>query len=188
MAARDADFMQVAELYRGRQDFDIGRLVAELVAGRERAAAARAAVQAQRPRTSGRRGNGRGSCSGRKTPSTPARSCRPTDPNYLTEEQARAEKRSQVGDIPVPPKYTSADFLPGPFWRLRGKLDVPKERWVSFPHCEGEDGTLVIAWAGLDHLQLARAVSGYCRVQEKGGSTDPGWCHCWAASWSWCPG
>jgi hypothetical protein len=38
-------------------------------------------------------------------------------------------------------------------------VDVPKERWVSFPHCEGEDGTLVIAWAGYDHLQLARAVA-----------------------------
>jgi len=31
----------------------------------------------------------------------------------------------------------SADFLKGDYWRLRGKLDVPKERWVSFPHCEG---------------------------------------------------
>ena len=53
----------------------------------------------------------------------------------------------------------SADFLNSNFWRLRGKLDVPKERWVSFPHCEGEDGTLVIAWAGYDHLQLARAIA-----------------------------
>jgi hypothetical protein len=42
-------------------------------------------------------------------------------------------------------------------WRLRGKLDVPKERWVSFPHCEGNDGTLMIAWAGYDALQLVRA-------------------------------
>jgi hypothetical protein len=33
--------------------------------------------------------------------------------------------------IPVPPKYTSADFLKTDFWRLRGKLDVPKERWIS---------------------------------------------------------
>ena len=30
-----------------------------------------------------------------------------------------------VGDITVPPKYTSADFLKYDFWRLRGKLDVP---------------------------------------------------------------
>jgi len=44
-----------------------------------------------------------------------------------------------VGDIPVPPKYTSADFSNGTFWRLRGKLDVPKERWISCPGAERED-------------------------------------------------
>ena len=52
---------------------------------------------------------------------------------------------------------------------------MPKERWVSFPHCEGPDGTLVIAWAGYDHLQLARAISAYyVDVQERlGGRDDP---------------
>ena len=95
---------------------------------------------------------------------------------HLTELDAQATlKKKQVGDIPVPPKYTSADFLKSDYWRLRGKLDVPKERWVSFPHCEGEDGTLVIAWAGYDHLQLARAISAYyVDVQERlGGRDDP---------------
>lgn len=77
--------------------------------------------------------------------------------------------------IPVPPKYTSADFLKSDYWRLRGKLDVPKERWISFPHCEGPDGTLVIAWAGYDHLQLARSISSYfVDIQERlGGRNDP---------------
>ena len=52
---------------------------------------------------------------------------------------------------------------------------MPKERWVSFPHCEGPDGTLVIAWAGYDHLQLARAISAYyVDIQERlGGRDDP---------------
>jgi hypothetical protein len=51
---------------------------------------------------------------------------------------------------------------------------VPKERWVSFPHCEGEDGCVVIAWAGYDHLQLARAIGTYyAEVKEKGGGQDP---------------
>ncbi len=67
------------------------------------------------------------------------------------------------------------NFLKSDYWRLRGKLDVPKERWVSFPHCEGPDGTLVVAWAGYDHLQLARAISAYyVDVQERlGGRDDP---------------
>ena len=46
---------------------------------------------------------------------------------------------------------------------------------MSFPHCEGEDGTLMVAWAGYDHLQLARAISAYyVDVQERlGGRDDP---------------
>ncbi|MGE0826039.1 MAG: BREX-2 system adenine-specific DNA-methyltransferase PglX [Candidatus Binatia bacterium] len=85
------------------------------------------------------------------------------------------EVSTPLREIPVPPKYTSSDFQSSTYWRLRGKLDVPKERWVSFPHCEGEDGTLMIAWAGYDHLQLARAVSAhYVDVQERlGGRDDP---------------
>ena len=43
----------------------------------------------------------------------------------LTELDAKALKKKQVGNICVPPKYTSADFLKGDYWRLRGKLDVP---------------------------------------------------------------
>lgn len=99
----------------------------------------------------------------------------PKNPAYLTPEQAADAKRKQVGDIPVPPKYTSADFLKAHYWRLRGKLDVPKERFVSFPHILGQDGTPMIAWAGLDHLQLAKAIGDfYGMVQtEYGGSDDP---------------
>lgn len=83
--------------------------------------------------------------------------------------------RARVASIPVPPKYGSGDFLKADFWRLRGKLDVPKERWVSLPHCEGEDGTLMLAWAGYDHLQLAQALSAhYVDIQERlGGRDDP---------------
>src|SRR5262249_35261668 len=61
------------------------------------------------------------------------------------------------------------------YWRLRGKLDVPKERWVGVSHCPAADGTALVAWAGYDHLQLAQAVSAYyVDVQEnQGGRDDP---------------
>ncbi len=79
------------------------------------------------------------------------------------------------GSIPVPPKYASTDFLKPNYWRLRGKLDVPKERWIAFPHCQSEDGTLAIAWAGYNHLQLAQTLSTYyIDIKERiGGSNDP---------------
>jgi len=88
---------------------------------------------------------------------------------------AQDVKNRLVGDIPVPPKYTTKDFQNTTYWRLRGKLDVPKERWVCFPYCEGEDQSLLIAWAGYDHLQLVLAVAAhYVDVQERtGGSEDP---------------
>ena len=83
------------------------------------------------------------------------------DPQRLTPEQAKARKQVEVGDIPVPPKYKRTDFRKGEYWSLRGKLDVPKERFISYPGCErGADPTPVIGWAGWDHLQQAQALAG----------------------------
>ena len=96
------------------------------------------------------------------------------DPEYRAAVAAR-EAIPPNPKIDVPPKYDSKDFLDSNLWRLRGKLDVPKERWISFPHCDGPDGTLVIAWAGYDHLQQAKAISAYyVDIQERlGGRDDP---------------
>ena len=70
--------------------------------------------------------------------------------------------KSQMPDIPVPPKYASGDFKASTFWRLRGKLDVSKERWLSYPGAAREgDPSPVIAWAGWNHLQQAQALAEY---------------------------
>jgi hypothetical protein len=83
-------------------------------------------------------------------------------------------KANEVGAIPVPPKYQGKDFLKTDFWRLRGGLDVPKERWISYPSCErGADGSLVIAWAGWNHLQQAMAVAGYYMDMKEGEGWEP---------------
>ena len=106
----------------------------------------------------------------------PARQGSPKDhPDHLTELDAKALKKKQVGNFPVPPKYTRADFLKSDHRRLRGKLDVPKECWESFPHCEGPHVMVVVAWSGDHHLQLALAISAYyVDVQERlGGRDDP---------------
>jgi hypothetical protein len=73
-------------------------------------------------------------------------------------------------DIPVPPKYATADFLKTDYWRLRGKLDVPKERWVSYPHCSTDsDPTLVVGWAGWNHLEQATALIAYYDARKREG-------------------
>jgi hypothetical protein len=77
-------------------------------------------------------------------------------------EQAR-RKDAEVGAIPLPPKYKQEDFRDGVFWKLRGALDVPKERFVNFPGLErGNDaGSPMLLWAGYDAKARALALTGY---------------------------
>jgi hypothetical protein len=41
----------------------------------------------------------------------------------------------------VPPAYGSGDFLKPDYWRLRGKLDVPKERFIAFTEVPGRSAS-----------------------------------------------
>ncbi|MEV0754542.1 BREX-2 system adenine-specific DNA-methyltransferase PglX [Streptosporangium sp. NPDC050280] len=93
----------------------------------------------------------------------------------LKAEQARAEAEvKRIRDaIPVPPKYGSGDFLKVSYWRNRGKLDVPKERFISYPHaCRDDD--LVLGWAGWDHKEQAQALATVIvdREQNHGWGAD----------------
>ncbi|HBO3456332.1 TPA: BREX-2 system adenine-specific DNA-methyltransferase PglX [Pseudomonas aeruginosa] len=83
--------------------------------------------------------------------------------------RAKLEKAENVGDIPLPPQYKPTDFRKSSYWSLRGKLDVPKERFFSLPGCEkGGDSTLVIGWAGLNHLQRAQAIAAWYLDRKEG--------------------
>jgi hypothetical protein len=137
LAQADADFVQVGALYTDDPVFDVAKLVEELAASES-------------------------------VPYLPVLRYKPSglikraEWEKTWELQRREDAGEKVGDIPVPPKYVSADFQKSDYWRLRGKLDVPKERWVSYPHAEREgDGTLVVTWAGYDHLEQARALAAY---------------------------
>lgn len=68
-------------------------------------------------------------------------------------------KRLGLDKIEVPDKYANKDFQRH-YWGLRGKLDVPKERFITVPQAHTDDDpTLVCGWAGWDHLQAARALA-----------------------------
>jgi hypothetical protein len=60
---------------------------------------------------------------------------------------------------PRPPKYDQRDYRDATTWRLRGKLDVPKERFIRYPGCELDPADPVFGWAGWDHLQRAQALA-----------------------------
>lgn len=145
----DSGFMQVAELYAGHSGFDLTQVVAELVAAES-------------------------------VPFLPV--LRYTDTGLRKRAQwedtwalqRREDAGEKVGKIPVPPKYQSKDFLKADLWRLRGGLDVPKERWVSYPGCErGADASLPIAWAGWNHLQQATALAAYYLEMKENEGWEP---------------
>jgi hypothetical protein len=200
--SRDADFMQIAALYAGHADFNLPQLVADLVAAeavpalpaqRYTDTGLRKRAQWQDTWALQRREDAvdaqvvtENSDSWRAEFEETARTKFGTD----TSEDARAwiekalaekiklhqneRKADEVGPIPVPPKYQSKDFLKADFWRLRGGLDVPKERWISYPGCErGSDGSLVIAWAGWNHLQQATALAGYYMDMKDSEGWEP---------------
>ena len=177
-AATDADFQQVATRYVGHAGVDVGNLVADLVESESVPA-----LPAQRYKATGlakRHDWERTWAQQRREDeidaeviaTTPRRDDDSED-KHATRLQAeqRHRKRKEIGDLTPPPKYRPADFLKPTYWRLRGALDVPKERFVSFPHMSRDnDPSLLVGWAGWNALELCQAVATYCaEVIEQDG-------------------
>ncbi|EAZ99545.1 probable DNA methylase [Marinobacter sp. ELB17] len=169
----DESFQQVAAIYGGASDVDLQTLVAELVAGDSvpQMAAVRLKPAAmpkfrawQETWNKQRVEDAIDAKFGVNQPLADADAKIPEKKNayQLALKQAEAEKQQQVGEISVPPQYKQPDFRKPGYWSLRGKLDVPKERFFSLPGCEkAGDSTLVIGWAGLSHLQRATAIAAW---------------------------
>jgi hypothetical protein len=147
-ARADDDFMAVARLWAERDDVDIATVISELVTAEA-------------------------------VPYLAA--CRFTESGLSKraqwlqtwELQRREDAGEDVGVIPVPPRYTSAD-LQGVAWTHRGKLDVPKERFISYPGAQREtDSSLPVGWAGWDHLERGRALATwYLQAKRDGRDTE----------------
>lgn len=87
--------------------------------------------------------------------------------------QRREDARERVGTIPLPPRYTSADFRKASYWQARGKLDVPKERFVLYPGAGRDtDPTPLLGWAGWNHAQQSLALSLVIGQREAEGWDD----------------
>lgn len=75
-------------------------------------------------------------------------------------EAQRAEDAGQKPPLSIPGKYSDEDYVSDAIANLRGKLDVPTERFISYPGCESDsDGEPVYGWAGWDHLQRTKALA-----------------------------
>ncbi|MFG2059109.1 BREX-2 system adenine-specific DNA-methyltransferase PglX [Micromonospora sp. NPDC048930] len=93
--------------------------------------------------------------------------------------QRREDKGEKFGTgpdnppIPVPPKYAPADFVRKEYWAHRGKLDVPKERFILYPEAgRDNDPTPLLGWAGWDYSQQAFALDQLLRWRETEGAPD----------------
>jgi hypothetical protein len=147
IARDDQHFIQVASSYRGRQDFDVFALITELVESESVPL-----LPILRYKSSGFR--------------------KRLNWENVWDLQRKQDAGNEVGKIKIPPKFTSGDFKKPEYWRLRGKLDVSKERWISFPHCETDgDPSLVVGWAGWNYLQRGTAVVAYYDARKKEGWT-----------------
>lgn len=96
------------------------------------------------------------------------------------EDAPEAEKKAAnaradmfAATITVPPKYTSTDFRKPSYWSARGKLDVPKERFIVYPGAgRATDPTALLGWAGWDHAQQSLALATIIAAREADGAPD----------------
>ena len=179
-AATDTNFQQVAARYAGHAGVDIETLVTELVESESVPA-----LPVQRYKPSGltkRAGWERTWALQRRKDEIDAEMAATilrredeTEKEHTTRLQAeqRRREREEIYDLAPPPKYRFADFLKPTYWRLRGALDVPKERFISLPQMSRDnDPTLLVGWAGWTELDLCQAVATYCtEASEQDGWT-----------------
>lgn len=88
--------------------------------------------------------------------------------------QRREDAGEDVEPIPVPPKYTTADFRKQSYWSHRGKLDVPKERFIVYPGAElSTDRSMLLGWAGWNHAEQFLALAAHMdRMVDDGAEDD----------------
>jgi hypothetical protein len=79
--------------------------------------------------------------------------------------QRREDGGEKVASVPVPPEFSqgsrgkSTDYLRTEYWRLRGKLDVPTERFIAFTEVPGRSGVETLyGWAGWTAQQRVKAI------------------------------
>ncbi|MFB6518831.1 BREX-2 system adenine-specific DNA-methyltransferase PglX [Streptomyces sp. NPDC056401] len=88
------------------------------------------------------------------------------------ELQRKEDRTGERLDIDPPAKYKPTDFLRPSYWSNRGKLDVPKERFISYPEAGPDaDSTLMLGWAGWDHKDQAQALFDLLKAR----TTRDGW-------------
>jgi hypothetical protein len=170
-AQHDADFMAVAGLYRGHAGFDVHALVRELVEAeavpflpvlRYKESGRRKREVWERTWELQRREDAIDAAVERELAPMGGESEQAYRERIAKEQKRRKQEDPELRDIPRPPRYSKEDFLNATYWRHRGALDVPKERFISYPHgSRDNDPSLTVGWAGWNHLEQAQALASW---------------------------
>ncbi|MCQ6269122.1 BREX-2 system adenine-specific DNA-methyltransferase PglX [Pseudarthrobacter sp. R1] len=155
LVARDPEFLEVLELHTGTKDPDVTAALTKLLTPE-----AVPYLAAYRYKPSGLR--------------------KRADWEHTWELQRREDAGTYTpppagtdAPISVPPKYKAEDFAQPHYWTNRGKLDVPKERFILYPDAgPAHDPTPVFGWAGWDHAQQALALATLLQTAEDDGQPD----------------
>ncbi|MEU8506140.1 BREX-2 system adenine-specific DNA-methyltransferase PglX [Streptomyces brevispora] len=67
--------------------------------------------------------------------------------------QRSEDRTGQALGIPVPPKFSAVDFRHVSYWSLRGNLDIPRERFISYPGLVAKRESLLLGWSGWSDTQ-----------------------------------
>lgn len=179
----DKDFIRVAEFFIGSDNYDLQSLAADLVANDH---VPQIAIARLKPEAMGKFRAWQETWAKQRIEdaidvefgvdvplsSEDAQIPEKKEAYKLSQQDAAKKKNELVGNIPVPPEYKPTDFRKPSYASLRGKLDVPKERFFSLPGCEKDgDTTLVIGWAGLNPLQRAQAIAAWYEARKE----NDGW-------------
>lgn len=178
-AERDAAFMAVAALYTAEPGFNVGALIRKLVADESVPA-----LKVLRYKDSGLRNRmdwehcwaqqRREDAIEANVAQEYKRHDNETDSAWLARIKPlqEARKREEVGELLAPPKYKSADFVNATLWRLRGGLDVPKERFFTVPNPTAP-GEWLYGWAGWTPVQRVQALAAAVTDAEQRAGVEP---------------
>ena len=176
---RDSDFMAMAALYTGHLGFDVPSLILALLKDesvpalkvlRYKESGLRKRLDWEQTWEQQRAEDAMDAAVAIEHPSFEGESEAEWQARIKPEQDKR--KAAQVGKIPSPPKYASADFLNTTLWRLRGGLDVPKERFFTVPDPQAP-GEWLYGWAGWNPAQRVRALAGAYLHAEQSSGVDP---------------
>jgi hypothetical protein len=87
-------------------------------------------------------------------------------------QQREQDEHGSPAATESPPSYRAQDYRDAITWCHRGKLDVPRERFIAYPGAEGDGESALYGWAGWQADQRAAALTALYE-ERRGAAWEP---------------